>query len=138
MITNKEKRLEHLILFDGVCNLCNCTVQFIIKNDPEARFRFVTLQNYQEYSFIDAVPSLNNQTESVVYIRDGQIYYASAAVLEIAKELGWPWKVLYVFKIIPLSIRDFMYEQIAKYRYRLFGKRDVCMIPSAEIRDRFL
>ena len=138
MITNKEKRLEHLILFDGVCNLCNRTVQFIIKNDPEARFRFVTLQNYQEYSFIDAVPSVNNQTESVVYIRDGQIYYASAAVLEIAKELGWPWKVLYVFKIIPLSIRDFMYEQIAKYRYRLFGKRNDCMMPSAKIRDRFL
>ena len=104
MISVKEQENQHLILFDGICNLCNRTVQFIIKHDPEARFRFAALQNYQERSFLQLDQAVNNQTESVVYIRDGQIFSASSAVLEIIKELGWPWKSLYISKIIPKRI----------------------------------
>jgi predicted DCC family thiol-disulfide oxidoreductase YuxK len=138
MSNNKTYTVQHLVLFDGVCNLCNRTVQFIIKNDPEARFKFAALQNYREYSILQTDQPVNNQTESVVYIQNGQVYFASSAVLEIFKELGWPWKILYAFKIFPLRFRDFFYNQLAKRRYRIFGKRNNCMIPSADIRDRFL
>ena len=138
MSNKKTSAAQHLVLFDGVCNLCNRTVQFIIKNDPDAKFTFAALQQYSKHTKFQSDQIMNIQTESVVYIKNGQVFYASSAVLEILKELGWPWKVLYVLKIFPIRFRDFLYNQIARRRYRVFGKRTHCMVPSAEDRDRFL
>ena len=138
MVNKKEHPKQNILLFDGICNLCNRTVQFIIKNDPDNRFKFAALQYVKSHQLLQAYQLVNNQTDTVVYIKDGEVFLKSSAALELMKELGWPWKILYTFMIIPKPIRDFVYDQIAKRRYRFFGKRDTCMIPTIEIKDKFL
>jgi predicted DCC family thiol-disulfide oxidoreductase YuxK len=127
-----------LVIFDGLCNLCNGTVQFIIKRDRKKRFSFTTCQSgfaqdiIQHYGF----PATDQST--VVYVKNGVPCFKSKAVLEILRDLGCCWNFLYILIIIPPFIRDFVYDIIAKNRYRVFGKRESCMIPNSEITDRFL
>jgi predicted DCC family thiol-disulfide oxidoreductase YuxK len=114
------------ILFDGVCNLCNGAVQFIIARDPSAQFRFAPLDSAAARSLIDeATPR-------------GQMYTRSAAALRIARRLRFPWPLLYGFIIVPRPLRDAVYDLIARHRYRWFGKRDTCMVPTPDLRSRFL
>lgn len=134
----KEYAEQHLILFDGICNLCNRSVSFIIRNDPDAKFKFAALQHAKGRDFLQHHQFVNNPSESVVYIRNGREYAKSSAFLEIVKELGWPWKIFYIFKVIPLQVRDYLYDHIAKRRYRIFGKRNTCMIPTRDVQDRFI
>lgn len=131
--------LDHpVILFDGVCNLCNGSVLFIIKRDPRARFYFAALQSDfgigQLKSFGLPATALN----SVLLMKDGMLYQKSNAALEIAKHLSGLWPALYIFKIIPPFLRDGLYMWIARNRYRWFGKKDACMIPTPELKSRFL
>jgi predicted DCC family thiol-disulfide oxidoreductase YuxK len=127
-----------VILFDGVCNLCNGSVLFIIKRDPRSQFYFAALQsdfgNEQLKNFGLPATELN----SVLLIKGGTLYQKSNAALEIAKHLSGLWPVLYIFKIIPPFLRDGVYTWIARNRYRWFGKKDACMIPTPELKSRFL
>ncbi len=131
---------KKIVLFDGVCNLCTGTVTFIIKRDGKDKFRFASLQSevgkqLMEERHID--PSSNN---SIIVIEPQVAYYVkSTAAIEIAKELGGLWPVLQVFSyIFPEGIRDSIYEFIAKNRYKWFGKKDSCMIPTPALKSKFL
>lgn len=127
-----------IILFDGVCNLCNASVQFIIERDPTAVFRFSALQSDFGQSIL-AKNAVNTEGgDSVILVEGGKIYDRSTAALRIARRLSGGIKFLYVFIIIPRPIRDFVYKLIAKNRYRWFGKQDACWMPTKELKARFL
>jgi predicted DCC family thiol-disulfide oxidoreductase YuxK len=127
-----------IILFDGVCNLCNSSVLFIIKRDPKARFYFAALQSdfgiakLREYGISSVVP------ESVLLLEAGELCQKSTAALKIARNLSGLWPAIYVFIIVPKFLRDFIYDFIARNRYRWFGKKDACMIPTPALKARFV
>ncbi len=126
-----------IVLFDGVCNFCNSSVQFIIKHDTSNSLKFASLQSSigQELLNKYAIPK---DVDSVIFIENNQAYTKSSAALKIANYFGGFWKLLQIFMIVPTFIRNFFYDIIAKNRYRWFGKKDSCMLPSPEIRNRFL
>jgi predicted DCC family thiol-disulfide oxidoreductase YuxK len=124
---------QPLILFDGVCNLCNASVQFIVKRDPHQKFKFASLQSPVAKEYLT-----NQEMSSILLIKNGKYYDRSNAALEIARDLKGPWKIFYFFKIIPASLRNVLYNVIANNRYKLFGKKDECMIPTPELRSRFI
>ena len=127
-----------IVLFDGLCNLCSGSVQFIIKHDPKVLFRFASLQSpLGQYQLLKmGLPA--NQLYSVVLIKGGRHFQKSNAALEIARHLDGVWPAFYLFKIIPRFIRDGIYGIIANNRYTWFGKKDSCMMPTAELKSRFL
>ncbi len=127
-----------IILFDGVCNLCNGLVRFIIKRDKIGRFKFASLQSDFGRQWLQQIGKTNNEFDSVVLVKEKKYYLKSTGVLKILKDLGGVWKVFYIFMIVPRPIRDFVYDMIAKSRYRIFGKRDTCMIPTPDLKERFL
>lgn len=126
-----------VILFDGICNLCNGTVDFIIKRDKKARFRFAALQSDAGAQIVKKI-RIPGETDSVILIWNSQVFTESDAALEITRLLPLPWKAFVVFKILPKKIRDRIYRWIAKNRYRWFGKKDSCRIPTPEETKRFL
>ncbi len=128
---------RHIVLFDGVCNFCNGSVNFIIDHDPEKRFKFAPLQSEIGQSLIEK-HSIPRDVDSVILVEEGKVYMHSSAGLRIAKGLGGVWSLAYVFIIVPAFIRDWAYKTFAKYRYRMFGKTDACMMPTADVRERFL
>ena len=129
--------MSSIVLFDGVCNFCNDSVNFIIRHDRDNKFKFATLQSEigQE---LRAKYNIGEDVDSIVLIEDDQAFTHSTAGLRIAKALGGIWSLAYIFIIVPAVIRDWFYKLFAKYRYRLFGKKEVCMIPTREVRERFL
>lgn len=130
---------EHpVLLFDGVCNLCNGSVQFIIERDPDARFRFASLQSEEGQVVLSRFENRPSDLSSVVLIQDDQLYARSEAALLVARQLGGGWSLLYAFIVVPRPIRDAVYDWIARNRYRWFGKKDACMIPSPDLQSRFL
>jgi predicted DCC family thiol-disulfide oxidoreductase YuxK len=129
---------RHIVIFDGVCNFCNGAVKFIIKRDPQGVFAFTPMQSElaQELTQRFSVPDVG--TDTLVLIKKGECYVLSDAALEIARDLKGPWRFCYVFKVVPRPIRDAAYKLFARHRYRLFGKKNACMVPSAEVTSRFL
>lgn len=129
---------DNLILFDGVCNFCTSAVQFIIRRDRKAFFRFVSVQSDfgREICLNSGLDPDDVQTFLV--LRNGQALVRSDAALEVARQFGGAWRMLVLLKIVPRGLRDWVYAFVAKHRYRWFGRRDSCMIPSEEIKDRFL
>ncbi|NJB81659.1 thiol-disulfide oxidoreductase DCC family protein [Wenyingzhuangia aestuarii] len=137
---NIEDITKHkpLILFDGVCNLCNNSVQLVIKNDSKNIFVFSTLQNPAVIAYLASKGDQYNNIDSVMLVSNSKIYTKSSAALTIAKHLkGW-YPALYLFYVIPKPIRDFVYDVIARNRYKWFGKKDNCMIPTPELKNKFL
>jgi predicted DCC family thiol-disulfide oxidoreductase YuxK len=126
-----------IIFFDGVCNFCNASVHFIIRHDRTGAFRFAPLQSNIGRQVLSRFPELQ-RVESIVLVEGGRCYIESSAVLRIAKQLDGFWKAIYVLKIVPRPLRDAVYRMIAKNRYRWFGKQEACMVPTKEIRERFL
>ena len=138
-----------VVLFDGVCNFCDASVNFVIDHDPDGYFKFAPLQS-EAGSKLAAEHGLASDTvatkpaddlipiDSVILVEDGHAYTHSTAALRIARKLTGIWPVLYAFIVVPKPIRDFFYRLFAKYRYRMFGKKDECMLPSPEVRARFL
>ncbi|WP_419960163.1 thiol-disulfide oxidoreductase DCC family protein [Psychrobacillus sp. BM2] len=126
-----------IILFDGECNFCDASVQFIIKRDPKGYFQFAAQQSdigvtlRTKYAVADTL-------DSILVIDQHKVYNSSDAALHISKHLNGLWSLLYVLMIIPKPIRNLVYKFIAKNRYAWFGKKDSCMIPAPEIRNRFL
>jgi len=127
-----------VILFDGVCNLCNGSVQFVIKHDKAGLFKFASLQSEAGQQLLKKHQLPATNFNSFVLIQDEKAYTKSTAALMVAKQLTGVVKSLYAFSIIPTFIRDGVYNFIAKNRYSWFGKKDSCMIPSANIEARFL
>ncbi len=129
--------MERIVLFDGVCNFCNGAVNFIIRNDPEKRFRFAPLQS-EIGQKLRAKFDIGEEVDSIILVEDDEAFMHSSAALRVARGLGGIWSLGYAFIIVPAFIRDWFYKLFAKYRYKLFGKKDVCMIPTPEVRERFL
>ncbi len=127
-----------VILFDGVCNFCNAAVNFVIARDSDGYFKFAPLQSEIGEELIARYGIDPAETDSVILVEDERVYLHSSAALRISRKLGTLWPLLYAFVIVPKPIRDFFYKQFAKYRYRLFGRQDACMIPTPEVRARFL
>ena len=127
-----------IILFDGICNFCNRTINIILKYDKVAHFQFAASQSNAAIDIMQAFKIEQIAIASVILIEQEKVYTKTDAVIQIANRLsGWP-KLFRVLKFIPKPIRDFAYDLIAKNRYALFGKKDNCMIPDASIRHRFL
>jgi predicted DCC family thiol-disulfide oxidoreductase YuxK len=126
------------ILFDGVCNLCNASVLFVIARDPSARFRFAALQSPAAAALLRDASVRLPLPDSVVLIEDGRAHVKSDAALRIARRLRFPWPIAYGFVVVPRFIRDRIYDFIAAHRYQWFGRRDVCMVPTPDVVKRFL
>lgn len=126
-----------VVLFDGECNFCDQSVQFIIKRDPRASIKFASLQSDIGKELLKK-HNVVNDIDSFVLIEDKNCYFKSSAALRVCKNLKGGWKILYVLLVVPKPIRDFFYGIIAKNRYKWFGKKDSCMLPSPEERKRFL
>lgn len=130
---------KKIILFDGVCNLCNASVQFVIRRDRKDTFRFAALQSEAGKAFIRERGIDTSKIDSIVLIEPGIAYYVkSDAALRIARSLSGIWPAMGVFLGIPSGIRDLVYDLIARNRYRIFGKKETCMIPTPELRAKFL
>jgi len=129
---------ECIVLFDGVCNLCNGTVQCIIKNDSKQRFRFAALQSDKAKTLLEANGIQNSVIDSVVLVVDGRAWVKSDAVLQISRRLGGLWPICYVGVVIPRRLRDSLYDFVAKNQYQWFGKEQSCWLPTPELRQRFL
>ncbi len=125
------------VLFDGVCNVCNGWVQFIIKRDPKAVFRFASLQSDEAQQLLKA-HNEEATLDSIVLVDNGKVDTESTAILKILGKLPGAWKLLSVFRIVPMPLRDGFYRWFARNRYRWFGKQESCMLPTPEIRARFL
>jgi len=134
--------IEHpLILFDGDCNLCNGCVQFVIKRDRKARYRFASLQSEVGRAVLETALGRDGMAtlpDSIVLVQRSKVQVKSAAALAIARGIRWPWPLLAVFWVVPYPIRDFIYDWVARNRLRWFGKRDACWIPTPQLRARFL
>ena len=126
------------ILFDGVCNLCNASVQYVIKHDPDAVFKFASLQSETGQQLLAKYDLAANNMNSFVLIKEGKAYTRSTAALLVARQLKGIIKLLYGFIIVPSFIRNAVYDLISKNRYKWFGKKDSCMIPTASLQTRFL
>jgi predicted DCC family thiol-disulfide oxidoreductase YuxK len=130
---------KKIILFDGVCNLCDFAVQFVIEHDTKDMFRFVALQSELGQEILKHIGINPINIDSVILYEPGiAYYYKSSAAIEIAKSLGGFWHFGTVFKIIPAGIRNQLYDYIAKNRYKWYGKKEQCMMPSPELKSKFL
>ncbi len=121
-----------------MCNLCNASVQFIIRRDPRDRFRFASLQSAPAARILERFHINPDALHSVIVIDGDNVYQRSDAALHVAAALGGVWKLMSVARVIPARLRDFVYDLIARRRYKWFGKRNECMIPTPELRNRFL
>ena len=128
--------MKAIVLFDGDCNFCDASVQFIIKRDPKAYFHFASIQSEVGQSYVEQFQL--QSIDSVIVIENNRAYTKSSAALRIAKRFSGMWKLLFLAKIIPLPIRDMVYNYIAKNRYKWFGKKEVCHLPTKSERERFL
>jgi len=130
--------MERIILFDGVCNFCDSTVQFVYKRDRRGVFRYAPLQGEFGQEVLHKYNLPATEFESFILLENGKIYQKSTAALRVTRRLGGLWPLLYTFILVPPFIRDAVYNFIAARRYRWFGKKEACMIPSPELRGRFL
>lgn len=150
-----QLKSHNIVAFDGVCNLCNSTVNWIIDNDPKQQFKFIALQDIarlealgfdlKELQFTEQSSWMNSesqtdesQIQSVYLIEQGKLFDKSTAVLRICRQLSGLYPLLYLYILIPRPLRDIVYDFIAKNRYKWFGRRAECRIPSPELKDRFL
>lgn len=127
-----------IILFDGICNFCNSSVNFIMERDTKNRFKFASLQSETGKDLLNHFGLDSKDLKTIILIENGKYYSKTTAALRITKQLKGFWKLFYIFIIIPSFIRNIAYNIIAKYRYVWFGKRDACRIPTQEEKEKFL
>lgn len=130
--------MNPLILFDGVCNFCNASVNFIIRRDPGKVFRFAPLQSTAGQGLLKKFSLASTDLDTMVLIESDRAFTRSTAGLKIARRLSGLWPLLYAFLIVPRFLRDAVYNVVARNRYRWWGKRDACMVPTPEVKERFL
>ena len=129
---------KSIVLFDGVCNLCNGAVQFIINRDPEGRFAFASLQSAAGQAYLRQFGLSTDAFDTFVLVEGEKAYTRSTAALRIARRLPGAWRLLYALVIVPRPVRDWGYGLVARNRYRLFGRRDSCMMPTPGLKAKFL
>lgn len=134
----EEFKDQRIVFFDGVCNLCQRSVQFILSHDPKAIFSFASLQGEVAKKILSSHQLDAEKMNSLVLLENGHVYIRSTAALRVAKQLSGIWPIFYVFIIVPPFIRDAVYDWIARNRYRWFGKQETCWLPRTEWKDRFL
>jgi len=127
-----------IILFDGVCNLCNASINFVIDRDKDSYFQYGALQSEQGRILLADYELPEQYLDSIILLEDGELFTASDAALRIARRLSGLWRFIYVLRWIPRTIRDSVYNWIARNRYRWFGRSDTCRIPTPELQARFL
>jgi predicted DCC family thiol-disulfide oxidoreductase YuxK len=127
-----------IILFDGVCNFCNGVVNFLIKQDKEKKLRFAALQSEAGVQLLEQYGFPPSYQQSFIFIDKGKAYRKSTAALKLYNQLPWYWKWIQVFWIVPKFLRDAVYEFISKHRYKWFGKKEKCRMPTPDERSRFL
>ncbi|MDO7084547.1 thiol-disulfide oxidoreductase DCC family protein [Pseudocolwellia sp. AS88] len=127
-----------VILFDGVCKLCSIWSQFIIKYDTQGRFKLCSVQSPEGQSILRYFDMPTGHFDTMLYVEGNQCFDKSDAFLNVIRKFGYPWRLLYVFKILPKCIRNWFYDRIALNRYSLFGKYDTCVVPSKENENRFI
>ena len=127
-----------IVLYDGVCGLCDRSVQLILRNDRRGRFRFAALQSETGRALLEKFGLSPEALDSVVLVEGDRVWRKSRAALRIARRMDAPWPLLWPLVIVPRPLSDFLYDRLAKNRYRIFGKLDACMIPPPEVRARFL
>ncbi|MBO1436052.1 thiol-disulfide oxidoreductase DCC family protein [Meiothermus sp. CFH 77666] len=132
--------MKVIVLFDGVCNLCNRTVQFIIRHDPSGRFRFASQQSEvgQKLLAQHNIPISQALADSVVVLEGDKVWLESDAVFHILYRLGGVWRIPALLWFLPKRLRDWVYRRVTKNRYRVFGKLERCMVPTPELKQRFL
>lgn len=138
MMCQTNSAYHHVLLFDGVCNLCNKAVQIVLRQDRSAKIMFCPLQSAKGESLLRNFNMDPATLNSLVYIRNERVLIKSQAVIAIMKDMGGIWKMGKVLKIFPRVFGDYFYDVVAKSRYKWFGKRGECMIPTADIKTRFL
>ena len=138
MINQNNKTDYSILLFDGLCNLCNGSVNFILKRDKLGKFKFASLQYEIGKKLTNKFDIDTNIVDSIILIKNEKVFIKSSALLEILKDLPIGWRVFRIGIILPKFIRDYLYDFVAKHRYRIFGKKDECPIPPKDIQDRFL
>ena len=129
---------QPIILFDGICNFCNSSVNFVIKRNKRTIIKFAALQTDIGQKLLQEYRLPAKVMRSFVFIENGQAYTRSTAALKVCRYLNWPWPLCYIFLIVPKLIRDGIYNWIARNRYKWFGVRKECMIPAPGVKDRFL
>ncbi|WP_235528534.1 thiol-disulfide oxidoreductase DCC family protein [Pedobacter sp. Leaf194] len=129
--------MEPVIFFDGICNLCNASVQFAIKRDSKKVLRFTALQGVFAQSVLPEYNLDLTKINSILLLDENRIYTKSSAALRVAKKLDGLWPLLYSLIIIPKFIRDWLYDIVAKNRYKWWGKQEVCWVPTPELKSRF-
>lgn len=125
-------------MFDGVCNLCNGAVQFVIARDPSARFHFSPLQSDAARRVLRERYTLPTSPDSIVLLDESGVFTRSDAALRVARGLRFPWPLAYGLIVVPRPLRDWVYDIVARNRYAWFGTRDACMVPTPDLRARFL
>ena len=127
-----------VLIFDGVCNLCNGLVTFILRNEKNTAIKFTALQYESSIALLARYGINRDKVNSIVFIEDNKTYFKSAAVFKVASFLKSPYHLIKIFKVLPSFFTDFFYDCISRVRYRLFGKRDTCIIPDEKFRSRFI
>jgi predicted DCC family thiol-disulfide oxidoreductase YuxK len=130
--------MQSVILFDGVCNLCNGLVRFVIARDPGAQFAFASLQSVAASRLLDGRSEVVGGLDSLVLVEGDRVFTRSTAALRIAARLGFPWSLATGLIVVAPAVRDFFYTVVARNRYRWFGVRDECMAPTPDVVSRFL
>jgi predicted DCC family thiol-disulfide oxidoreductase YuxK len=128
---------QPVILFDGVCNLCNGVVRLVIRQDKKAHFKFASLQSEAAVQLLQPYGVLK-KFDSFILLEDGTLFQKSTAALKVFRRMPWYWQWTQLFWIVPTPVRDAVYDFIAKNRYNWFGKKEACMLPTPAIRNRFL
>lgn len=132
------KSFADVVLFDGTCNLCHGAIQFVLRRDPGARFRFASLQSAAGRRVLAEVGTPAALPDSLILVRGGRVHWKSGAALRIAQRLGWPWPLCAVLLAVPAPLRDLVYDYVAANRQRWFGTRSSCLVPTPALRARFL
>jgi predicted DCC family thiol-disulfide oxidoreductase YuxK len=133
-----ERRGEAVLLFDGVCNLCNAAVNFVIDRDPRGRLKFASLQSRTGQELLERFDLPTGDFDTMVLVEGDRCFTRSTAGLRVARRLRQPWPLLYGFVIVPRPLRDAVYGLIARNRYRWFGRQESCRVPTPELKARFL
>ncbi len=135
---NEQEQNRPVLLFDGVCNLCTGSVQFIIRHDPAGIIRFASLQSETGKTILKAFNLPENELNSLVFVENGKLFTRSTGALKVARYLSGGWPLLYTLIILPRFIRDFVYDFIGRNRYRWFGEKKECWMPTPQLQARFL
>jgi predicted DCC family thiol-disulfide oxidoreductase YuxK len=137
-VPNSVLENKHIILFDGVCNLCSGLMQFVYKYDRNRLFKFAWIQSDESQEILRWLNMPQKKYDTIVYIESGRAYFKSTAFLKFMRNMPFPWSFAYYGRFVPLKVRNWIYDLVAANRYRVFGRKEACLIPTGDLNNRFL